>query len=405
MYGDSVRVVDQTIAHGAPWNYRLYCWDEFEQTGNIRWGDKTQKFLFNHFSRFSYNLETGNINPTSGKYMDHVLGGSVYKIPQVLNLQVRYFQELKEIHETLLKPLAPAVITPERIAFGMIVLNGDHVLKQVLDSVYPLANQILVAEGPVKWWQTQGVTTSTDRTNKILDEYPDPRGIMKIVHGQYSEKDEQANAYMGYLDADYLFNLDSDEVWKPEDIETIVRLMRDNKYTSVGVRSCTFYGGFERYITGWEQKKDQFIRAFKVTKGSRWVTHRPPTISDPGWPASHLDSDTLFNQHGVQFYHMSYIFPRQVYDKTRYYQSLTSFGKCIDNYFQEVYLKWVNGDAAVRQALEETYQGVHEWKPQYREPTFTAEFQGELPKVLRDSLDELKTEFNLQRDMYSNISS
>ena len=68
-----------------------------------------------------------------------------------------------------------------KIAFGIIVLNGNYVLKELLDSIYPYANQILVAEGPVAYWQTQGVQTSTDGTNELLDNYPDPDKKISIV--------------------------------------------------------------------------------------------------------------------------------------------------------------------------------------------------------------------------------
>lgn len=399
---DNVCVADTMFGHGAPWNYRLYCWDEFDK-GVIRWGDKRQTFLFNHFSRMSYDLSTGQINPTSGKYMDHTLGGAVFNIPQVMGLYGDYFKELKEIHETWLVPKAPSFIKHLKMAFGMIVLNGDFVLKQVLDSVYDTASQILVAEGPVKWWQDLGIKTSMDRTNNILDNYPDPKNKLRITHGMYPEKDEQANAYIKSLDpdTDYIINLDSDEVWKPEDLEKIMRLLRDHQYTSIGVRSCTFYGGFDRYITGWEQKKDQFLRVFKTYPGCYWLTHRPPTITAPQGtrmlPAKHLDSDALFDETGVQLYHMSYVFPRQVKNKVAYYKHSLAKDKVIDDYYNSVYLPWMLGDDQKKAIIENTHQGVHEWKPGYRGPAFTTPFTGSLPKVFTpDIIDNLRIELSIE---------
>ena len=89
-----------------------------------------------------------------------------------------------------------------KIAFGMIVFNGSYVLKEAIESVYPYANQILVAEGPVQFWQDEGHTTSTDGTNDILHSIPDPEGKITIAHGRFQEKDEQCNAYMPFLDDD-----------------------------------------------------------------------------------------------------------------------------------------------------------------------------------------------------------
>ena len=121
----------------------------------------------------------------------------------------------------------------------MIVLNGDQVLEETLASVYPYAHQILIAEGPVGYWQQQGYTTSVDGTNEILENFPDPDNKIKIVHSQYLEKDDQCNAYMEFLDdeTDYIWNLDCDEVFKPEDIEKVINLLETERYTSVGFKS------------------------------------------------------------------------------------------------------------------------------------------------------------------------
>ena len=117
-----------------------------------------------------------------------------------------------------------------KIAFGMIVFEGDYVLRECLEQVYPYAHQIVIAEGPVKFWQNKGRTTSTDNTNQILNNFPDPENKIKIVHGQFTEKDEQCNAYMNLLqsDVDYLWMIDSDEVYKKRDVE-ISLILRELK--------------------------------------------------------------------------------------------------------------------------------------------------------------------------------
>ena len=69
-----------------------------------------------------------------------------------------------------------------KITFGMIVLNGDQVLKETLASVYPYAHQILIAEGPVSYWQEQGYTTSTDGTNEILNTQKKTINVARICN-------------------------------------------------------------------------------------------------------------------------------------------------------------------------------------------------------------------------------
>jgi len=283
-----------------------------------------------------------------------------------------------------------------KLAFGMIVFNGDFVLKECLESVYPYATQILISEGPVRYWQDQGHTTSTDKTNEILDNFPDPENKITIVHGQFEEKDEECRAYMPYMrdDIDYIWNLDSDEIYKPEDIEKIINILEKEQYTSVGVRSCSFYGGFDDFIGGFELAKDNFLRIFKVYPNATWKTHRPPTIIAPEGtsvlPDKHLDSDTLWENYGVQMYHYSYVFPRQVREKIAYYKAKVSRDNCHPNYYEEIYLPWVKGDRSVEQG----WRGVHEFRPSSRGDSFTQKFEGSHPAVIEERVEELKEIIN-----------
>jgi len=291
-----------------------------------------------------------------------------------------------------------------KIAFGMIVFEGDYVLQECLESVYPYANQILVAEGPVKYWQSRGRTTSLDRTNEILHNFPDPDNKIIIEHGLFNEKDEQCRAYIKNIDSetDYLWNLDSDEVYKPEDIENVIAILEKERYTSIGMRSCSFYGGFDRYIGGFELKKDNFLRIFKYEPGSTWLTHRPPTIKYPSnITRKHIDSETFYNMTEVLMYHYSYVFPDQVFKKVSYYKDSVSKSNCIDNYFEIIYLPWVLGNDDERRTIEDEYMGVHEFKPSVRGECFTLPFLLEHPESINRNLKELDSKFLLQLRKYN----
>lgn len=292
-----------------------------------------------------------------------------------------------------------------KIAFGMIVFEGDYVLKECLEQVYPFAEQILIAEGPVSYWQRQGRTTSLDRTNEIIDNFPDPDNKISIVHGQYNEKDDQCRAYMQFIrpDIDYLWNLDSDEIYRTEDLKAMIEFLKKEQPTSVGVRSCSFYGGFENYLTGFELKTDNFLRVFKYVNGSTWLTHRPPTVQYPSGSniqRKHITSDELFDRTGIQMYHYSYVFPDQVFRKINYYKDSVSRQNCIDNYFETVYLPWVLATEEKRPRIEKGYKGVHEFKPEVRGECYTANFTGEHPESVASNLEILKTQFLSQLEKY-----
>ena len=285
-----------------------------------------------------------------------------------------------------------------KIAFGIIVFNGNYVLKEVLESIYPYANQILIAEGPVQFWQDEGYSQSMDGTIELIDNFPDPDNKIKVVHGQYAEKDEQCNAYMQHItgDNDYIWNVDSDEVFKPGDIETVIDLLEKGEYTSAGFKSISFYGGFDRYLTGFEERAE-FIRIRKVYPGSYWATHRPPTIAhqiSDVLPEKHLDYNYLADNYGVRMYHYSYVFPEQVRQKIHYYKQKISLDNCIDNYFSEVYYPWMMTENKLE--VEQKYNGAHEFKPQYRGDCYTTEFTGKHPKVIQDNIDVLKQKITNQ---------
>jgi hypothetical protein len=286
-----------------------------------------------------------------------------------------------------------------KIAFGMIVFEGDYVLQECLEQVYPFASQILIAEGPVKYWQSLGKTTSTDSTNYILDNFPDPEKKIKIIHGVFSEKDDQCKSYMQFInpDIDYIWNLDSDEIYKSEDIKKIIDFLISEKPTSVGIRSCSFFGGFDHYLTGFELKRDNFLRIFKYEQGSTWLTHRPPTIKYlNNIEKKHIDSDVLFDKLGVQMYHYSYVFPDQVSKKINYYKSVVSKDNCIDNYFTEIYLPWVRGTDEKKLEIEKKYLGVHEFKPHVRGECYTEKFKGVHPESIIKNFQILQNKFNNQ---------
>jgi hypothetical protein len=295
-----------------------------------------------------------------------------------------------------------------KVAFGMIVFEGDYVLKECLESVYPYAKQILIAEGPVKFWQQKGRSTSTDRTNDIIHGFPDPEKKIKIVHGQFEEKDDQCKAYMKNIDPDidYIWNLDSDEVFKGEDILKLYDILEKEKYTSVGIRSASFFGGLDRVIGGFEEKKDNFLRIFKYYPGATWLTHRPPTIKPPpgiqALPDKHLDSDTLFYKHGIQMYHYSYAFPKQVANKVEYYKAKVSRENCLDNYFENVFMPWVNAkNDYERFEVEKKYLGVHEFKPQVRGEAFTKKFTVDHPDSIKNSMEQLRMRFEEEVNIYN----
>jgi len=55
---NNIKILDDDIGHGAPWNFRLYRYDFLNNI--IFWGNKKQKMIFIHFSHFTPDYENNN---------------------------------------------------------------------------------------------------------------------------------------------------------------------------------------------------------------------------------------------------------------------------------------------------------------------------------------------------------
>jgi len=290
----------------------------------------------------------------------------------------------------------------------MIVFNSDWVLEPVLETITRFG-PVVVAEGPVGYWQDQGYTTSTDRTNEILAKYV-PEDM--IVHGQWPEKDEMVNACMHLVpeDTTHIWGVDSDEVYSLVDMTDVLDQVKEEDLDSGSFQMHSFYGGFDHVMTGYEAQFEVH-RIQRWYPGARWSTHRPPTILDPNGRPWREGKHVNFSKQrrtklcvegtkydwitsSIHFYHYSYVFPRQMEMKAQYYYAYTD-GNTIPDYFEEVYLPWVIGPVERRAWIEDKYQGVHDYKPSLRGSCFTEPWGNRLhPVAIRERLPELKQRFD-----------
>lgn len=284
-----------------------------------------------------------------------------------------------------------------RIVFACIVFNGDFVLKQLIESIYPFAHKIIFVDGVVEYWAKEGYTGSVDNTIDIIKNHPDPENKIVLLDKNIAkEKTELCRLFMPHVpvDTDYLWCIDSDEIFKPIDILKVSSFLQEQQPTSVGFQSNTFFGGFDHILTGFE-REHSFKRILKYENGCIYVDHRPPTLSVQG--NKHISGKQLFDSTGVEMYHYSYVSPYQVYDKIKYYEAaVISKGKCIPNYFEDVFLRWINNPEE-RKLIEDKWMGVHEFVPSARGGWCKAEpFIGEHPEIIKRDMKELKEKFNIQ---------
>lgn len=305
-----------------------------------------------------------------------------------------------------------------KLTFGIITLNADFFLKQVLESIYPVAHKIIIADGAVEWWQKQGIYRSTDNTIPIIVEFPDPDNkILLVKNGVYKEKDEQCRAWFAHVpaDTDYVICNDADEVHPPENMEKLIHFLEREQPTSVGFKSDTFFGGFDRIVGGFERDYS-FKRVLKYMPGCYYRTHRQPTLAMKDVNGINYDEvmkhhftdingkdisgDQLYESTGITMWHGSYVSAKGVNNKIRYYENaVIAKGQCIPDYFKEVWLKWVYVPE-LRNSIEQKWKGVQEFMPAYRGECYTESFTGTHPPAIQAAMPELLTKFNEELKLF-----
>lgn len=296
-----------------------------------------------------------------------------------------------------------------KITFGIIVFNGDFFLREVLESIYPYAHAICIAQGPVRWFaDNMGLQISNDDTVSIITNFPDPHNKIKVVHGIYAEKNEQCQAWFDLVppDTDYVFCKDDDEIHSDEDMEKLIEFIEHEKPTSIGFKSNSFYGGFD-YIIGGFERDHSFKRVLQYKPGCYYRTHRQPTLSmkyNAGDDSSFdiigkdVTGNELYEATGITMWHGSYVSPKRVFEKINYYEAkIISAGNCIPDYFNSVFLNWVLHPDQ-RKSIEDKWLGVHEFLPAARgnQETKTILFNKEHPGIIKDNIQKLKQRFNDQ---------
>jgi hypothetical protein len=278
-----------------------------------------------------------------------------------------------------------------KISFGIIVLNGQPFLEYNLRALYPFAYQIIVVEGAVRAAESLATADghSTDGTLQMLREFQrenDPEGKLLVVtaadegykDGFWPEKDEMSQAYAKRITGDWLWQVDSDEFYRSEDMQSIAaQLEADTSVTTVSFPYLEFFGSFRSYITGqWHiYEHPLFHRLFRWGPGYRYVNHRPPTVIDhegSDLREKHWLRNPQNNGLPVTLFHYSYVFPRQARQKVGYYSNV----------------EWTTAFRQNQRWLEDSYMAL-------RRPMFLGErgglqwletYEGEHPEVIEDLL-------------------
>ena len=221
----------------------------------------------------------------------------------------------------------------------MIVLNGEPFVRYNLHALYPFAHQIIVVEGAAPAGESLASATghSRDGTLEGLRRFQaeeDPQGKLTIVtaedeghpDGFWTEKDEMSRAYAKRATGNILWQIDADEFYLPEDVQTVIDLLSDDpELTAISFPMHTFWGAPDYLVNGFFLEEFSVHRVFAWGPGYQYMTHRPPTVVD----GTLRDLRTMksitasqMKRKGIYVFHYELLFPKQVTEKCRYYASV-----------------------------------------------------------------------------------
>ncbi len=284
-----------------------------------------------------------------------------------------------------------------RITFGMIVLNGEPFVRHNLRALYPFAYEIIVVEGAAP--AAASIATpdghSLDSTLQILREFiahEDSEKKMVVVTAEDEghpdgfwpgEKTEQSQAYAKRATGNWLWQVDVDEFYQPEDMLWITsRLLTKTDIYAISFKQIQFWGGLNYYVDGWYLRHyggEEFHRLFRWEPGYTYSAHRPPTVVNQAGIdlrlLGHMQAKQLAG-HGIYLYHYSLLFPDQVKAKSRYYTQVSwgHFDKMDD---------WARSEYG---ELRNPYR-VHNV---YQYPSWLENFKGDHPPRVLDMWEELQ---------------
>jgi len=266
-----------------------------------------------------------------------------------------------------------------KVSFFTIVLNGMPFLPYLIESLIDVAHEWFFIEGavlpqhctnhcnmPPAWSYDPKTFLSTDGTTQLLDRYEKDNKKIKIIrkYNWWDGKIEMCNSFLDQISGDLLWEVDSDEFWKKEDVLKTVELIRSTPETTcVRFYAKYFVGNTNTVVdeTGLGNASWDWFRAWPWKKGYIFTAHEPPTLVlrkkiGPFFKAYDLKKMNLIDREDTKsqdifLYHYAYVAESQIKFKEAFYPN-----------FQHFYTQWLK----MKKDLEDhIYKRVEDYWGQY----------------------------------------
>lgn len=289
-----------------------------------------------------------------------------------------------------------------KISYITIVLNGMPFLRYCLEAILPFAHEIIVVEGAVPncMFAANKDGSSKDGTVEFLQEFSSNKSNVKVIRGKWPSKCEMQNEALKYVTGDYVWLVDSDELYCKNDTEKMIQtLQKDPTITQVNFIPYHFWKGFD-YIFECPEFftfPHEFRRIFKYKQGAKFCTHRPPTLVWSGYDKSTETMNVLgglaVRELNISLLHYSYVLPKQVKQKNEFYIRMgppVILGLHRNTWYKECFLKWTPKNRTEIEQKYSTWTG--------NKHTKTKPFMGIHPDIMLDYIKEYRNDCNAKSD-------
>jgi hypothetical protein len=145
--------------------------------------------------------------------------------------------------------------------------------------------------------------------------YEKPEGIF------WDGKIEMINSPLFHIKEEVLlWQLDSDELWKPEDVQKVYEMFGEYPERFMAYFYCYYFVGPRKYIETIGVKStrpDDWLRVWRFKPGMVWKKHEPPILSGQIGKPYFTIQDTLRNE--ISFQHFAYATRESIRFKEDYY--------------------------------------------------------------------------------------
>jgi len=124
--------------------------------------------------------------------------------------------------------------------------NSQEYLWYALKSIYDWTDLLVVIDGAFNDRMPSRI--SSDQTTAIVKKFPDFEKKIRFEVGAGSNQLEQRGKVLKYLKGfDWLFIVDDDEIYKPEDLKKLRQFLSNTKDDAFKIGGFTFFNSFDWY--------------------------------------------------------------------------------------------------------------------------------------------------------------